>query len=320
MERIAVLTSGGNAPGMNAAIRAVVRSGIARGIQVVGVKRGYTGLLQEDLGEMDAPSVSGIINRGGTILYSSRCPEFCDPASRARAAAVLTTQRIEGLIVIGGSGSAQGAWHLFSETAFPVLLVPSTIDNDVGGCDYSIGFDTAVDTAVDCIDKIRDTADSHHRIFAIEVMGREAGFLGLETALAGGAEAALLPEFPWNMDELCTRIMAWQRRGKRSLIIVVAEGVGSAAVLSAQIAARTGAETRATLLGHLQRGGIPTTDDRLLASRTGGEAVAALLQGVSGHAVGLRGREIVLTPLEEVCSTRKKPDPHLYELVNALAS
>jgi 6-phosphofructokinase 1 len=319
MKKIAVLTSGGSAPGMNAAIRAVVRSGIARGLTVMGVQRGYAGLLAGDLREMDVTSVSGIINRGGTILHTSRCQEFHEPAGRRQAAEVLAAQGLEGLIVIGGSGSSQGAWRLFAETDFPILVVPSTIDNDVGGCDYSIGFDTAVDTAVGCIDKIRDTADSHERIFVIEVMGRDAGFLGLETALAGGAEAALLPEFPWNLDDLCARIAAWEQRGKRSFIIVVAEGAGSALEISAQIAERTGSETRATTLGHLQRGGIPTVDDRILASRTGAAAVAALLDGARGQTVGVIGREVVVTSLEEVCRTRKRPDPQLYELVNALS-
>lgn len=319
MKKIAVLTSGGNAPGMNAAIRAVVRSAVGWGVSVVGVRRGYSGLLAGDLWEMDVTSVSGIINRGGTILRTSRCPAFYESASRARAVEVLASQGIEGLIVIGGNGSSQGAFHLFSETGFPILVVPSTIDNDISGCDYSIGFDTAVHTAVECIDKIRDTADSHERIFVIEVMGREAGFLGLETALAGGAEAALLPEFPWDLQELCRRITAWEQRGKRSFIIVVAEGAGSATEISGRIAQYTGAETRATLLGYLQRGGIPTVDDRILASRTGAAAVQALLEGAKGQTVGILGREVALTPLDQVCRTQKRPDPELYALVNALA-
>jgi len=317
--KIAVLTSGGNAPGMNACLRAVVRTGIFHGLTVIGVRRGYAGLLAADFQDMTLQSVSGIINRGGTILRTARCAEFERPEGRQRAAQVLREHGIEGLIVIGGSGSSRGALALYQETGFPLVTVASTIDNDIGGCDFSIGFDTAVDTAVEAIDRLRETADSHERIFFLEVMGRKAGFIALETALAGGAEVVLLPEYPWSLDDLCAKIATWEARGKRSCLVVVAEGAGSALEIAAEVATRLGVETRATILGHLQRGGSPTADDRVLASRTGAAAVEALRRGERGKLVGMIGGRVALTPLEEACQAKKVPDRALYELVNTLA-
>ncbi|HIE50237.1 MAG TPA: 6-phosphofructokinase [Armatimonadetes bacterium] len=321
MKKIAVLTSGGDAPGMNACLRAVVRAGIHSGLTVVGVYRGYTGLIAGETGELNLSSVSGIIHRGGTIIRTGRCPEFFHPEGRERAYRTLEAQGIEGLIVIGGNGSYQGAWLLHQEWGVPVIGVPGTIDNDIAGTDYTIGFDTAVETAVACIDKIRDTADSHERIFVVEVMGRHAGFIALETALAGGAEAVLVPEYPeFTGEDVCTRLEAGKRRGKRSFIVVVAEGAASGVEVARLIAERTGAETRATVLGHLQRGGSPTVDDRVLGSRCGAAAVEALRAGETAKMVCQRANEIVLADLEIAWQQKKPLDRALYELVNVLGS
>lgn len=307
IKKIALLTSGGDSPGMNAAIRAVVRTAIYRNLQVVGVKRGYTGLINSDFTEMQSHSVSKIISAGGTILKSSRCPEFKTEETRKRAVENMRIQEIDALVVLGGDGSFRGANHLWEEFGFPVVGVPCTIDNDIYGTDFTIGFDTAVNTAVDAVDKIRDTADSHNLIFFVEVMGRHSGFIALNTAISCGAEATLIPETPTNIKQLCDFLKTGRRKNKTSGIVIVAEGnsEGSAAEIAEKVKSRLpGYETRVTTLGHIQRGGSPTSNDRVLASILGAEAVNALLDGKFGVMVGQINQKIVLTPFAEASSKR----------------
>lgn len=309
MKRIGVLTSGGDAPGMNAAIRAVVRTAAARGLEVFGVRHGYRGLIDNDMLPMDARSVGGIINEGGTVLRTARCEAFFRPEARAGAAARLRDNGVEGLVVIGGDGSYRGAQCLVEEHGIACIGLPGTIDNDIGGTDYTIGFDTALNTAVEAIDRLRDTASSHERIFFVEVMGRHSGYIAMMSAIAGGAEDVMTPEEPTDIAALVEGLRRGRDSGKRSSIIVVAEGDDAGKAIDI---ARTVAEssefkdTRVTVVGHLQRGGRPTARDRILASRMGERAVRALLDGESGKMVGIRGEELVLRPLsaawEERCS------------------
>lgn len=289
---IAVLTSGGDAPGMNAAIRAVVRKGIFHGLQVWGVMRGYAGLLAGELQPLELGSVADIIHRGGTILHTARSEEFLTAEGQAQGAAVLRRRGIDGLVVIGGDGSYRGAEALH-RLGCRTIGVPGTIDNDLGGTDMTIGFDTAVNTAVSALDKIRDTATAHERIFVIEVMGRHSGQIALTAGLAGGAEVILIPERPVDFTELAARLRRSHDRGKRHSLIVVAEGAGRGFDVAARIQAETGFETRVTVLGHLQRGGAPTAFDRNLANRLGARAVELLLEGQSGRAVGYAGGRVV---------------------------
>lgn len=318
MRTIGVLTSGGDAPGMNAAIRAVVRKAQKLQIEVIGVARGYAGLIQGDFRRLDSGSVADTIHRGGTILLTARSEEFRTEAGRARALENARREGMEGLIVIGGDGSFRGALHLHKK-GFPVIGIPATIDNDIAGTDYAIGFDTALNTAVEAINKIRDTATSHERIFIIEVMGRDSGQLALAAGLAGGAESILIPERPIDYDAVVSRLERGRQRGKLHSIIVVAEGVGSAIEVSREIARRTKLESRVTILGHIQRGGTPTAFDRILASRLGARAVELLGAGVSGRMVGLRENRIVDVELEVVLQQKKEIDQEVYELANDLA-
>ncbi|SMB99150.1 6-phosphofructokinase [Thermanaeromonas toyohensis ToBE] len=318
MKTIGVLTSGGDAPGMNAAIRAVVRKAQKLGAEVIGVARGYAGLIQGDFRRLTSSTVADTIHRGGTILLTARSEEFLTEAGRARALENARREGMEGLIVIGGDGSFRGALHLHKK-GFPVIGVPATIDNDIPGTDYAIGFDTALNTAVEAINKIRDTATSHERIFIIEVMGRGSGQLALAAGLAGGAESILIPERPIDYDEIVNRLEKGRKRGKLHSIIVVAEGVGSALEVSKEIARRTALESRVTILGHIQRGGNPTAFDRILASRLGARAVELLVSGISGKMVGIRENRIVDVDLEEVLAGKKDIDQEVYELANDLA-
>lgn len=318
MKRIAVLTSGGDSPGMNAAIRAIVRTGSSLDVEVVGVRRGYQGLVEGDFTLMDAGAVSGIINRGGTILHSARSQDFQTAEGFARAVDNLHGAGIEGLVVIGGNGSQTGNYLLHSKADFPVVGVASTIDNDLYGSDYTIGFDTAVNTALESIDRLRDTATSHDRIFVIEVMGRSRGFVALHVGIAGGAEIVLLPEMTWQLEQLVEVIRTGYQRGKKSFLIVVAEGAAHGETLAQQVEAATGYETRATVLGHVQRGGTPSAADRVLASQLGFYAVRYLLDGVRGMLVGEQNYQITTTPLEEVWSKDKPLDSELLELVKVL--
>lgn len=318
MRTIGVLTSGGDAPGMNAAIRAVVRQAAALNIEVIGISRGYAGLIQGDFRRLNTGSVAGIIHRGGTILLTARSEEFRTEAGRATALDNLHREGIEGLVVIGGDGSFHGAVHL-ARKGLPVIGIPGTIDNDIAGTDYTIGFDTAVNTAVEAISRIRDTATSHERIFIIEVMGRRSGQIALAAGIAGGAESILIPEYPVNYDRVVEKLEQGRHRGKLHSIIVVAEGVGSALKVSEEIARRTRLESRVTILGHIQRGGAPTAFDCMLASRLGARAVDLLADGASSRMVGIAANELVDRDLETVLRERKSIDPELYRLAEVLA-
>lgn len=320
--RIGVLTSGGDAPGMNAAIRAVVRTAIYHGIEPVGIMRGYQGILDKRFIGMQSHSVSKIIDRGGTMLKSSRCPQFKEASARAQAVENLREAGIEALVVIGGDGSFRGANALCEEFDFPVVGVPGTIDNDIYGTDFTIGFDTAINTAVHAIDKIRDTADSHNLLFFVEVMGRDAGFIGLYTGIATGAEQCLIPEFHTDVDKLCSYLVNERRKNKTSGIIVVAEGedAGSAHEIAEKVRQKLpNYETRVTTLGHIQRGGSPTCNDRVLASMLGNGAVEALMKGWSGVMVGQVNGNITYTPFNQACTRHNMINKNLYEIAHILA-
>ncbi|MFZ4506529.1 MAG: 6-phosphofructokinase [Fimbriimonas sp.] len=319
MERIGVITSGGDAPGMNAALRAVVRAAINRKVEVVGFHHGYEGILNDEVMLMDSKSVGGIIDRGGTILRTARSKRFMKREGREEAYANLVKNACDGLIVIGGDGSLTGARCLHDEFNFPVMGVPGSIDNDISGSDFSIGFDTAVNTAVDAIDRVRDTAYSHERVFVIEVMGRRNGFIALEAGLAGGAEAILIPEIPYNLEEICNNLRAASAKGKKSSIIVVAEGAARAADVKEFISTNTDFECRYLVLGHMQRGGGPTAFDRVLAMRLGAYATNRLLSGFRSEMVGVDGNKLVSHPLSYVLSTFRTVDPERLLLADAMA-
>lgn len=322
MKQIAVLTSGGDAPGMNAAIRAVVRTGLFHGMTVYGVQHGYSGLIAGEFVPMDLGSVGDIIHRGGTILYSARSEVFRTPEGQAQALRQLKAHQIDGLVVIGGDGSFRGALKLH-EQGFPVIGVPGTIDNDIPGTDFTIGFDTAVNTAIQAIDKIRDTATSHERTYVVEVMGRSAGDIALWAGLAGGAESILIPEVQLPMeqllDELVERLNRGHQRGKKHSIILVAEGVGSGVEIARLVQERTGFETRVTVLGHIQRGGSPTAFDRVLASRMGSMAVQLLMEGRSGEMVASRQHQICGIPMADALSGSHQADLSIYQMAGILA-
>ncbi len=319
-KRIGLLTSGGDAPGMNAAIRAVVRQGIALGAEVIGIRRGYCGLIEGELLPLGIADVSEIMDRGGTVLESSRCEQFLQEEGQARALRTAERAKLDGLVVIGGDGSLRGAWAL-QERGLPVMGIPATIDNDIWGTSIAIGVDTALNTVVECLRKIRDTAISHERAFVVETMGRESGYLALMGGLAGGAEAILIPEVPVDLGEVVEVVRRGYQRGKRHAIIVVAEGVfaNAAQVVAAHIRERLGLTVRVTVLGHLQRGGSPTAFDRILGSRLGAEAVRRLVAGESGRMVGLAGDELQSVPLAEVAARRRQLDLELYELAMVLS-
>lgn len=320
MRKIGVLTSGGDAPGMNAAIRSIVRSACAAGAEVVGIERGYVGLLRGWLRPMQPSSVGGIINRGGTILRTARSEEFKTPEGQRKAAETIAREGIEGLTIIGGDGSFRGALALHQTCGVAVIGIPATIDNDIPGTQYSIGFDTAVNTALDAMDKIRDTSESHDRVFVVEVMGRNNGFIAIDVGLAGGAEAVIVPECRQEVLGLCHRIQAGQARGKMSNIIVVAEGAAKGEDIAATITQITGVETRLTVLGHIQRGGVPSARDRLLATRFGNYAVRLLLEGKTNLMVGIEAGRIVHSPLEQVLVGRRDIDRELLDLVSTMAT
>jgi 6-phosphofructokinase 1 len=313
MKKIGVITSGGDAPGMNAAIRAVVRTAIHYGVEIVGIKRGWKGLIEEDIVPLNSLSVSGIINCGGTILHSVRCPEFKEKIYQKKAVEVLKKNNIEGLVVIGGDGSFSAAKILSKKWNFPTVAIPATIDNDIGGCDFSIGFDTAVNTALEAIDRIRDTAFSHERVFVVEVMGRGAGHLALEAGIAGGADIIIIPEICYDLKKICKKIKLGHKRGKRSWIVVVAEACNGVEV-SETIRKETNLEVRLSILGHMQRGGSPTAFSRVLASRLGIEAVKVLLKGEYPKMVGIVGNEVKVFDIDYAFKYRKKIDLKLYKL------
>ncbi|HJA41941.1 MAG TPA: 6-phosphofructokinase [Firmicutes bacterium] len=318
MQKIAVLTSGGDAPGMNAAIRAVVRKGIYEKIEVYGVFNGYQGLIEGKIELLYAGSVGDIIHQGGTMLHTSRCLEMKTEEGQKKAIAQLTRFGIEGLIVIGGDGSYHGAKAL-TKHGFSTIGVPGTIDNDIPGTDFTIGFDTAVNTVAESIDKIRDTATSHERVFAIEVMGRYAGDLALWAGLATGAETILIPEIPVDIDDIIYKLRCGIQRGKRHHILVIAEGIGSSRQIAEQIYKKSGIELRVSVLGHIQRGGAPTVFDRVLASRLGGYAVELLLEGKKGRAVGIEKNQLVNYDISEILAMSHKLDTDMYRLANEIS-
>jgi len=316
-----LLTSGGDAPGMNAAIRSVVRMAASRGWRVLGFQRGYTGLIHGDFVELAPRAVANILQHGGTMLKTARSEEFRTAAGRKRARRVLEKNGVSGLVAIGGDGTFRGAHELARIWGGNVVGVPATIDNDVAGSDETIGFDTALDTALDAIDKIRDTASAHERIFLVEVMGRHSGFIALAVGTAGGAEEIFVPEVATDLDACCKRLVAANRRGKAMSILIVAEGEheGGAFAVAESIKARTGFETRVTVLGHIQRGGRPTARDRILATKLGAYAVDVLAQGRTDVMVGEVAGQLVASPLEASWTQKKPLDPYLLRLIPILA-
>lgn len=317
MKKIGVLTSGGDSPGMNAAIRAVVRKAIYHGLEVAGIFHGYQGLIDGNIKSLERGDVGDIIQRGGTMLYSARCLEFKEEAGQLKAIEQLRAHEIDGLVVIGGDGSYRGAKAL-TKRGIPCVGVPGTIDNDIAGTDYTIGFDTALNTVIEAIDKIRDTATSHDRSFIIEVMGRDAGDLALWAGLAGGAETILIPEEPHDLKDMAERLKRGRDRGKKHSIIIVAEGVMSGQDLQVKLL-EMGIETRVSVLGHIQRGGSPTARDRVLASQMGAKAVELLLQNNGGKAVGMRNHEIIAHDFEEVFEESPEFDNEMYKLSKELS-
>ncbi|PIP20844.1 MAG: 6-phosphofructokinase [Candidatus Omnitrophica bacterium CG23_combo_of_CG06-09_8_20_14_all_40_11] len=318
IKRIAVLTTGGDAPGMNAAIRAVVRYGISNNLEVMGVFRGWWGLINEELKVLNHRFVSGIINQGGTILKTARCPEFETEEGQKRAFNTVKKNAIDGLIVIGGNGSFKAA-HIFGRKYnVPCIGIPASIDNDINGIDVTIGSDTAINTALAAIDNIRDTATSMERIFVVEVMGRDSGFIALTVALAGGCEEAVIPERKFNLEAICHDIVNGNIRGKISWIIVVAEGVGSAVDIAKKITEMTGLETRAVVLGHIQRGGRPTAASREMALNLGKVGVDCLLKGETDKTVGLCGGKITTVDFETAIKKKELKVDDLYSLIKIL--
>ena len=319
MKTIAVLTSGGDAPGMNAAVRAVVRTAIAKGLTVKGIERGYAGLLNEEIIDMDAKSVSDIIQRGGTILGTARCLEFKNPEVQKVGADICRKHGIDGLVVIGGDGSYRGAQAL-TRNGINAIGLPGTIDLDIACTDYTIGFDTAVNTAMEAIDKVRDTSTSHERCSVIEVMGRNAGYIALWCGIADGAEDILLPEkYDYNEQAIIDNIIQKKKMGKKHYIIVNAEGVGDSMEMAKRIEAATGIETRATILGHIQRGGSPTCKDRYYASIMGAYAVDLLIDGKSNRVVGYKNGEFVDYDIEEALAMKKSIPEYSYEISRLLS-
>lgn len=317
MKNIAVLTSGGDAPGMNAAIRAVVRMGINKGFDVFGVRKGFLGLINGDFKKMDEASVSDIMQRGGTILQTARSEEFKTEEGQNKAVKMAKIFDIDGLVVIGGDGSFTGAKKL-SEKGIACIGIPGTIDNDLAYTDYSIGFDTAVNNVLDAINKIRDTSSSHERVSIIEVMGRNSGDIALYAGLAGGAESIIVPEMKFELDDICKVLIERRNKGKLHSIIILAEGVGDAKQLEQQIMEKVDIEVRSTILGYIQRGGNTTAFDRILAGRLGARAVELLVQGKSARAVGIRNNKLIDMEIREALSMKKKFPMELYELAAKL--
>lgn len=321
VKKIGVLTSGGDAPGMNACIRAVVRSAVYYGIEVVGIMRGYAGLINGDMMKMDVSSVSNIIQRGGTILKTARSEEFKTQEGRAKAAANLRDWEVDGLVAIGGDGTYRGASLFNREFSIAVVGAPGTIDNGIHGTDYTIGYDTATNIALDAVDRIRDTAASHERIFFVEVMGRDTGFIALDVGIAGGAEVILVPEAPTDIDKVCKVLVDGRNRGKNSSIVIVAEGdeMGGAYAVAKKVKDKTGLDYRVSILGHIQRGGSPTVRDRVLASKLGAAAVEALKDGISGVMAGEIHGKVEFTPLEFIWTQKDTANMNLFKLAEMLS-
>jgi 6-phosphofructokinase 1 len=318
IKRIAFLTSGGDCAGMNTAIRSITRTSLYYNIKPFAVMYGYKGLISGDLHEFDRRSVSNIMNRGGTLIKTARSAEFMTKKGRAKAIENLKKHKIDGLVVVGGNGSFRGAHAMCSESDIRCIGVPGTIDNDINGTDFTIGSFTVVDVALDAIDKIRDTATSLERIFVVEVMGRESGYIALRVAIAGGAEEVLLPEKSPDIGSICKEINSAYSKGKVRWILVVAEGAGHGHKIGKMIEKKTGHETRVTVLGHIQRGGAPNAIDRVLASRLGSAAVTALIDGQTDKMVGIVSNKVVLTDFATACKKKHESDKELYKLLKIL--
>lgn len=320
---IGVLTSGGDSSGMNAAIRAVVRGAIANGLKVFGIRRGYQGMMEDDIFEMGARDVGGIVNRGGTVLFTARSKEFMTREGQQKAVDNLKKHGIEGLVVIGGDGSFHGAYELSHVWGIQCIGVPGTIDNDIAATDYTIGYDTAVNVAVDAIDKIRDTALSHERLFVVEVMGRHAGYIAIDACIAGGGEGALIPEAAdaeAALNEVIDKIKLGRVGGKKSSIVIVAEGFPiSAQEVAKRLEEESGFEVRLSILGHMQRGGMPTALDRIYASKLGYEAVNRLIRGETDKMVGIVSNKINVCPIEDTWTKKKGTDQTLLDIIRYLS-
>ena len=318
MKKIAILTSGGDAPGMNACIRACVRSAINSGLEVYGVERGYFGLVNNNIFPMDTHSVCDIVQKGGTILKTARCLEFKFPETRKKAADNLKALGIEGLVVIGGDGSFTGAKFLSDENGINVVGIPGTIDNDLAYTDYTLGFDTAVNTVLWAINNLRDTMTSHDRVSLIKVMGRRCGDIAMYAGICGGAEYILVPEIPYDIKAIAEDIKRSKERGKTSNIIVLAEGAGNETEIKTLVSVLSGADVKVTTLGHIQRGGSPTMADRMLAARFGTRATELLLQGKTNRVIGIKNNKIIDLDIAEALSETKQIDKHLYDMASKL--
>ena len=319
LKSIAVMTSGGDSPGMNAAVRAVTRTALHMGVKVWGIKGGYHGMLDEEIFEMQSKDVSDIIQRGGTFLGTARCKRFTTPEGRMLGYKNLVDRGIQGLVVVGGDGSLRGASTLSQETGLPIVGLPGTIDNDVWGSDYTIGCDTAANTILDAMNKLRDTASAHRRIIVLEVMGRNSGWLAMVAGISGGAEYILVPEEPYDIGQICDSMKAEYEKGKRYILMVVAEGAGKASELGPIIAEKTGIDTRVSKLGHIQRGGSPSAIDRLNASRLGENAALAMISGLSDIVFGFNRGHVVSINLKDAVTNKKPLDPQLIRLAKVLA-
>lgn len=319
LKSIAVMTSGGDSPGMNAAVRAVTRTALHQGVKVWAIKGGYHGLLDEDIFEMSSKDVSDIIQRGGTFLGTARCKRFTTPEGRMLGYKNLKDRGIQGLVVIGGDGSLRGASTLSQETGLPIVGLPGTIDNDVWGSEYTIGCDTAANTILDAMNKLRDTASAHRRIICLEVMGRNSGWLAMVAGISGGAEYILVPEQPYNLDKICDNMKADYEKGKRYILVVIAEGAGKAAEIGPIIAEKTGIDTRVSKLGHIQRGGSPSVIDRVNASRLGEHAALAIISGLSDIVFGFNRGHVVSINLHDAVNNKKQLDPQFVRLAKVLA-
>ena len=319
LNSFAVMTSGGDSPGMNAAVRAVVRTGLYVGAEVWGINGGYHGLLDEDMFKMESRSVSDIIQRGGTFLGTARCKRFLTPEGRMLGYKNLSDRGINGLVVIGGDGSLRGASLLSEETGIPIVGLPGTIDNDVWGSEYTIGCDTAANTIIDAINKLRDTASAHRRIIVLEVMGRSSGWLAMVSGISGGAEYILVPEEEYDLDEICDEMKAAYEGGKRYMMVVVAEGAGKGHEIGQYIMERTGLDTRVSKLGHIQRGGSPSVIDRVKASQLGEQAALAIVSGLSDVVFGFNRGHVVSINLRDAVTNKKKLNPEFIRLAKVLA-
>ena len=318
IKKIGVLTSGGDAPGMNAAVRAVVRSALSKGMEVYGIRRGYVGLINGDIIKMDERSVSDIIHRGGTTLYTARCPEFRTAEGVAKGKAKCDELGIEGLVVIGGDGSFRGAADLSAQGVL-CIGIPGTIDNDIACTEYTIGFDTAMNTAMDLVDKLRDTAQSHDRISVVEVMGRGAGHIAVNTGIACGATDIITKEVPYDINAIANSMLAKKAKGKQNFVVIVAESVGHCEEIAKMLQEKTGIDARFTILGHVQRGGSPTVRDRVEATRMGYYAVELLEQGIGNRVVGVKDSKLVDYDIQEALSMHKDYDEKLHHIAEEIA-